>query len=510
VETKFAIDQKDEDYSSEKYFRRLIRSIKVSQKYFLFFVACNQIPRQNELIKQIKAKLPEKNIEVIDFNEPITDLLFELEAILADKKPDAIFIKGLGNSISSEGSGKENAVIHSLNLSRDSFIDALPCPMYLWLPEYAIVKITRHAPDFFSVRSSVFYFSSTAEQVISEIFQNTSAEWLETSSLSLTEKQKRIAMLESLLAEYQGLQTEKRDKSAERRLKRQLADIYYSISKYKKSIEYTEQALVISREIENRKGESADLSSLGSAYQSLGDNKKALKYYEQALAISREIGNLEGESADLGNIGSIYRSLGNHQEAIKFHEQALAISRYTNNRQTEEVSLVNLGNTYLKIGDDELAIECYKKALIISNEIGYRSGMESALGNLGSAYSKLGEHKKAIRYHEQALKISQEIGFKKGEGIHLGNLGNTYLSLDNKKKAKDYLTKSVKILREIDSPNAKIFIKNLDKIKKSEIRRAKNEWVKQLRLENFMEGCFPLLILALFVIGLLILAYTSC
>jgi tetratricopeptide (TPR) repeat protein len=502
--------QRESDKYKQEELSAITRSIQLSRKYYLFFAACNQIEQQQALATEIRANLPTKNIEILCFTEPITNLLAEIKLRLKDKKPDAVFIQGLGNSISSDGIGKENAVIHALNITRDAFNDTLPCPMYLWLPEYAVVKITRHAPDFFSVRSGVFYFSSTAEQVISDIFQSTSVDWLEISSLPIEEKQKRIKMLEGLLAEYQGLQKEKRDRAAERRLKRQLADIYHSISQYRKSIEYVEQALVISREIENRKGESADLSSLGSAYQSLGDNKKALKYYEHALAISREIGNLEGESSDLGNIGSIYRSLGNHQEAIKFHEQALAISRYTNNRQTEEVSLVNLGNTYLKIGDDELAIECYKKALVISNEIGYRSGMESALGNLGNAYSKLGEHKKAIQYHEQALKISQEIGFKKGEGIHLGNIGNTYLSLDNKKKAKDYLTKSVKILHEIDSPNAKIFLKNLDKIKKSEMRRAKNEWAKQLELENFMEGFFPLLILASFVIGLLILAYTSC
>ena len=239
--------QKDSAKDEQEELSALIRSIKLSQKYYLFFVACNQVPQQNKLIAQIKDQLPAKQIEVIKFRESVTNLLKELKQILNDKKPDAIFVQGLENSISSDGIGKENALIHSLNLSRDAFNDFLSCPMYLWLPEYAVIKTSRHAPDFFSVRSGVFYFSSSAQQVISDIFQSTSSDWMEVSSLPIVEKQKRITMLESLLAEYQGLHPEKRDKQAEMRLKSQLANIFYSISEYRKAIEFYEQALLISK-----------------------------------------------------------------------------------------------------------------------------------------------------------------------------------------------------------------------------------------------------------------------
>ncbi len=41
----------------------------------------------------------------------------------------------------------------------------------------------------------------------------------------------------------------------------------------------------------------------GEAYNDLGEPRKAIEYYEQALKISREIGDRRGEGKDLGNLG---------------------------------------------------------------------------------------------------------------------------------------------------------------------------------------------------------------
>lgn len=57
----------------------------------------------------------------------------------------------------------------------------------------------------------------------------------------------------------------------------------------KKAIEYYEQALIISREIDDRRGESAELGNLGNAYSDLGEPKKAIEFLKQSLAIGKAI-----------------------------------------------------------------------------------------------------------------------------------------------------------------------------------------------------------------------------
>ena len=79
----------------------------------------------------------------------------------------------------------------------------------------------------------------------------------------------------------------------------------------KKSIEYFEQALQISRKIGDRRGESNHLTNLGLAYGHQGQVDKAIDYYEQARAISREIGDLYVEGTALGNLSTITQKVQN-------------------------------------------------------------------------------------------------------------------------------------------------------------------------------------------------------
>jgi tetratricopeptide (TPR) repeat protein len=456
--------KKESAENDQEELSALIRSIKLSQKYYLFFVACNQIPRQNELIADIKAKLPTKYIEVIGFKEPVTNLLTELKQKLKDKSPDAIFVQGLGNSISSDGIGKENSLIHSLNLTRDSFNDAFQCPIYLWLPEYAVIKITRNAPDFFSVRSGVFYFSSTAEQVISDIFQSTSSEWLEVSSLPLSEKQKRIAMLESLLAEYKDLDEKKRDESAEVRLLRNLGSLFESTSDYRKAIKYFEMALAISHQLSDQHGEATDLNNLGNVYSSLGNYRQAITYFERTLKIAKEIDDRHGQDNGKSGLGNAYFFLGEYKKAIKYFEMSLKIAKEMGNKQSESRTIGNLGLVYIYTNQLYKAIEYQQNALTISKEIGDKQGTAQHLGNIGITYSHLGEYRKAIECQEEALKIARELGNKYGEGSILGNLGVGYAKLGEKEKAKEYHIKALSIFEAIQSPYAERTRQNLARL----------------------------------------------
>ncbi len=457
-----AISEDFERYDDAEVLRRLIRAVKFAQKHFLYFVCCNQVPKQNELIAAVQKEFQAKKIRVVKFKKPITDLLGELQKKKIAADCEAVFVQGLEYSISSDGEGNENALINNLNISRDSFKKYLPCPLFLWLPEYALVKIIRHAPDFFSVRSGTFYFSNPPEKVTEQIFQSVASNWLETSALSLAEKLKQIETLETLLAEYRGLHSEKQDKQAEAKLTKKLGDFFNTISAFRKAIDYYEQAIEIYRKIGNRPGEGNSLGNLGLAYDRLGDYRKATERHEHSLVISHEIGDRLGEGASLGNLGNSYIRLGNYRKAIEYHEQCLAISREIGNRLGEGASLGDLGLAYDGLSDYRKAIEYYQQSLAISREIGNRSGEGASLSNLGLAYDRLGDYRKAIEYYQQSSAISREIGDRLGEGISLGNLGYAYDSLGKRGKACSLWNEAVVILEAIESPNADIFRESIE------------------------------------------------
>ena len=69
----------------------------------------------------------------------------------------------------------------------------------------------------------------------------------------------------------------------------------------------------------------ATLGNLGLAYTDLGDVRKAIEFHEQALLIHREIGNRRGEGIALWNLALAREKLGDRSQAITCAEASLTI-----------------------------------------------------------------------------------------------------------------------------------------------------------------------------------------
>ena len=55
-------------------------------------------------------------------------------------------------------------------------------------------------------------------------------------------------------------------------------------------------------------------------YQSLGEYGKAETYYKKALVIIKEIGDKKGEAASYGSLGAVYQSFGEYgKKTTKTH-----------------------------------------------------------------------------------------------------------------------------------------------------------------------------------------------
>ena len=67
------------------------------------------------------------------------------------------------------------------------------------------------------------------------------------------------------------------------------------------------------------------LGNLGNAYYFLGETRRAIQFYEQALLIDREIGDRRGEGNALWNMSLALDQLSERAQAIQHAEQALAI-----------------------------------------------------------------------------------------------------------------------------------------------------------------------------------------
>jgi tetratricopeptide (TPR) repeat protein len=96
---------------------------------------------------------------------------------------------------------------------------------------------------------------------------------------------------------------------------------------------------------------------------------RAIEFHEQALVIDREIGDRRAEGVVLGNLGVAYAALGETRRAIEFYEQYLAIAREIGDRRSEGTALWNTALALDKLGDRAQAIACAEAAFKIYEQI---------------------------------------------------------------------------------------------------------------------------------------------
>jgi tetratricopeptide (TPR) repeat protein len=393
--------------------------------------------------------------EVLDFPDPnLRFLRDELVSALtkikiATDKKLILLITGLEKSIGILG--EYPSVLANLNFVRDDLLTSVPHPLILFLPDYALTRLAKYAPDFWAWNRKVFCFKTTnrANLIVNDntlVYVNESV-----NNLDLPVKQERIELLLHLLNEYNSLGKEETNNNLSTiiNLYYELGNAYRSLGGYQKAIDYYLQSLEIAQEIGDRQGIGNSLGNLGNAYYSLGDYQKAMDFYQHSLEIKREIGDRQGIGASLNNLGNAYYSLGEYQKAIDYYQQSLEITQEIGNSQGIGNSLGNLGRVHGSLGDYQKAIDYYQQSLEIAQAIGDRQGISSSLMGLGNAYYSLSEYQKAIDYYQKSLRIAQEIGDRQGSSSSLGNLGNAYGSLGEYQKAIDHYQQSLEIKREI-------------------------------------------------------------
>jgi len=293
----------------ETELRALRRALRFAESFTLLFVRCNQPAQCQRLAYVLRTKLPQLTIQEIHFSEPMTHLLDALRGHISSPPPEALFVSGLEYSLPTAADAHATPFIANLNAARNSFSLVAPCPLVLWVPEYVLTAIARGAPDFFSIRSGVYYFAAMPEKTIHL------TESITAANLLLAEKQERIEAIESLLADYQALLPAQRDRQAEARLLIRLGNLYFTLGRWAGAEATFQQSLAIAREVGDRPSEGQILSNLGGVYETQGRWVEAEACSQQSLAILRDHGNLVGEGTTLNNLGNIYAQQGRWAEA---------------------------------------------------------------------------------------------------------------------------------------------------------------------------------------------------
>jgi tetratricopeptide (TPR) repeat protein len=182
----------------------------------------------------------------------------------------------------------------------------------------------------------------------------------------------------------------------------------------------------IAQVVNSRALAASALFHLGIVYDYKGGHEAALAYLDIALIMWRELNNRRQQGFTLNSLGVVayrlprdYRSLG--QKALA---EALAISQANGDLQGQSMALNNLSLLATADQDFEAAQTYLWQSLQIVQYNGDQHGQALVYHNLGANASHAGKWAEVERYAEQALQLRRLIGDKRGEARDLKMLGD--------------------------------------------------------------------------------------
>jgi len=225
--------------------------------------------------------------------------------------------------------------------------------------------------------------------------------------------------------------------------------VYIDQGKYSKAIEFFDNAMQIRAKQGDKPGMASLYNKIGIVYQKQGNLKNALENQIEALKIYEELEQDLWIGYCLNNIAIVHQNLENLDKSLEYHNRALYYRKKMGDEYGEAGSYGNIANVYVKQHDTLLAIEYYEKALTTFRRINNKEGISIMLSNLGNIYLARKQNINALKMLNESLDIREKLGDKKGIASSLIKIGDLYTNLGMFEDASVVLHKGLRIAREI-------------------------------------------------------------
>ena len=424
--------------------------IRLAEGFRLGLVKCNQPVQRRQMADLLREMLAgEVQIQEVDLKEPVDDLRAAVGQLLTEGSQTGtgkrvLMVFGFEQSIPSEGSVP---ALEGLNLSRDLFPCDFPFPFLLWLPDYALTRLAREAPDFWGWRSGVFEF--VPDRMLMTTMESATITEMYPEGLSLEKKKERLASLEGLVWDYSELKRGERENRSYAAVLDRLAYLRFQLGDYPEARRLYNKSLKIWQDLGERSGEAGTLFAMGSLADASGDYPEARRLYNESLKIFQDLGERSGEARTLFALGSLADASGDYQEASRLYNESLKISQDLEDRIDEAWTLRHLGILAQASGDYPEARRLYNESLKIFQDLRDGSGEARTLHNLGSLAEASGDYMEARRLYNESLRISQDLGERSGEARTLHSLGSLAEASGDYSEARRLYNESLKISQDL-------------------------------------------------------------
>ena len=438
--------------NNRETFNILLSFLVMSKGFKFAFAEINFPPDIDELITvlQFHQKCHDLQLAILQLDDP--DLPFLLQNLkqhlssikLEPEKKLVLILRGLEKAIGT--SGNNPPILTNLNYARDGFPKFIPHPILFILPDYAVTRFAKFAPDFWAWTAANFRFQTMVPE-IRQILLETAFDPINFNrTYSKITKSESIKLLTRLLQEY----SEETEASQRTRIEllRQLGKEHQSVREFTAAKKYSQKALMLCHELQYQSGEAEILYNLSETFYLNREFKQSRKFLKQSLEIYQKIDSKENQAKIDYLLGNVALELREYETARNNYQQALAIFVEFSDHYNQANTYHQLGRVALELREYETAKNNYKKALDMKVEFGDRYSQASTYHNLGMVAQELREYETAKNNYKKALKMKVEFGDRYSQASTYHNLGVLAQALREYEEARNNYQQALDILVE--------------------------------------------------------------
>lgn len=457
--------------------KRLERMIRRSEEFTLGFVKCNHPIQQQEQSRELLARLSDKQVLQVTIDKPIVSLLDELAPRWdANSPPNVVCVYGLEKSINELQ--EASPVLGRLNNDRDLLRRAVPVPLLIWLPDFALDLVARGAPDFWAWRSGVYEFVTETAPWHREGTSAIIPDLLGVFSLNHREKNVEIAHLKELLRTAENLPRRgKREKSLIASLTDQLGLIYQSLGRWEEATAVHQQNLQALTVLDDKGFITITLHRLAVLAQNRGDLAEAERLYRQSLGMAEDLGDKNGIAGALHQLAILVHGQGDLSGAERLYQQNLSMAEDMGNKRGVAGTLHNLAVLEHERGDLAKAERLYRQGLSLVTQLGDRQGIGSDLHQLAMLAQDRGDLTEAEHLYQQSLSIKEDLGNKNGIALTNGQLGRLYRIQGKLETALEHYLSAWLALYYIHSPYSRVAREDIQQVREQIGEEQFNAWL---------------------------------
>jgi CHAT domain-containing protein/cytochrome c-type biogenesis protein CcmH/NrfG len=193
----------------------------------------------------------------------------------------------------------------------------------------------------------------------------------------------------------------------------ELAQIHVGLSEYTKAIDYSNQALKLSAQLDDTNGVLKSLIQLADEYRSLHNEERSLGFLQRSVISMRDSSPDPGQGWGVySTIALNFNSLGLYAAALEYQKETLRLALATKRPLLVSRSYQFLGLIYGSLKNYDEAIRNIQQAFEVGKTIESAEIMANASLQMGEIYRQSGDYVKALASYDQSIQIYDGLGFQ--------------------------------------------------------------------------------------------------